>query len=80
MVDFVNLLVDYGLPTAFLFLLGWWFIKKDAQHRKDLLGILKDHREDTKLREDRYANLTEKNNNVLSELRTMIHTFIDINK
>ena len=78
-MDYLQLIQSFGLPTALLFGLAYWFNKKDNQHREDLERIMNENKEEALQREDNYAALTKENNVVMTELRIMIRTFIDKN-
>jgi len=80
MESYIDAVTSLGLPTVILGLVMYWAYYKDKMHRKDWRDEMKRHNENHNRRDDRYTELTEKNNNVLTEIRVMIKTFIDINK
>ncbi len=77
-MNWVEILQQFGLPTTTLFALGFWFYKKDNQHRKDFVAMIDKHDAATDKREDKYVKLSEDNHEVMTEVKVMLRTFIDI--
>jgi len=80
METYINAITSLGLPTVMLGIVMYWAYHKDKTHRKDWRDEMKRQYDNNNRRDDRYTDLTERNNNILTEIRTMIKTFIDINK
>ena len=79
-MDWINAIQTVGLPTAMLLAMGFWFYKKDQEHRADFLNMIREDKEDRNKREDRYAILAENVHRSTDELSTIVKTFIEITK
>lgn len=80
MNEYLSMVQAFGLPSVALAILAYWFSKKDSQHREDFKVMIESDKKDRNTREDRYADLSKQQIQVVSELNTMIKTFIEINK
>lgn len=79
-MDWISLVQQVGLPTAMLAIMGAYFYKKDQEHREDFRTMWDTHRAEQGARETKYEKLSEDNHKVMTEVVTMLRTFIDITK